>query len=328
LSLAPKESWYLVLGTWYDKKIKMKKLLLLSLGILLSVGTFAQSRKYMSQFSHLQGYLNPALTAYEGSMVKGLVRNQWAGWEGAPKMNFLSAELDFANLGGNSDLGKNAIGVNLLSDEYGAFKETELILSYATRIQVSEKAGLRMGAGLNINSIRLDGTRLTTEQANDPTLAQYVGGFADMNVLDLNIGMSVTHPNYYVSYGVHNVNQGSISSGDVFMDKKPRVGIAQAGYRNRFSENMTVIGNGMWRSQSDLPANVEFNLKFLFKDKFWVGGGHRVDYANNAQLGVLLGKVRFGYVYEWPMLQSYLLPNPTHEFLLSFRLFGGDAEIW
>uniref|UniRef100_UPI0040476BE2 PorP/SprF family type IX secretion system membrane protein n=1 Tax=Algoriphagus sp. TaxID=1872435 RepID=UPI0040476BE2 len=252
----------------------------------------------------------------------------WAGWEGAPKMNFISAELDFANLGGNSDLGKNAIGVNLLSDEYGAFKETELILSYATRIQVSEKAGLRMGAGLNINSIRLDGTRLTTEQANDPTLAQYVGGFSDMNVLDLNIGMSVTHPNYYVSYGVHNVNQGSISSGDIFMDKKPRVGIAQAGYRNRFSENITVIGNWMWRTQSDLPANVEFNLKFLFKDKFWIGGGHRVDYANNAQLGVLLGKLRFGYVYEWPMLQSYLLPNQTHEFMVSMRLFGGEAAIW
>jgi type IX secretion system PorP/SprF family membrane protein len=261
-------------------------------------------------------------------MVKGLVRNPWAGWEGAPKSYFVSAELDLANLGGSSDAGKNAIGVNLLNDEYGAFTESELILSYATRIQVSEKAGLRMGAGLNINSIRLDGTRLTTEQANDPTLAQYVGGFADMNVLDLNIGMSITHPSYYISYGVNNVNEGSISSGDVFMDKKPRVGIAQAGYRNRFSENMTVITNAMWRSQSDLPANVEFNMKFLFKDKFWVGGGHRVDYANNAQLGVLMGKLRFGYVYEWPMLQSYLLPNPTHEFMVSMRLFGGDATIW
>ena len=306
----------------------MKKSLLLSFAILLSLASFGQSRKYMSQFSHMQGYFNPALTAYEGSIVKGLVRNQWAGWEGAPKMNFVSAELDFANLGGNSDLGKNALGVNLLSDEYGAFKETELILSYATRIQVSEKAGLRMGAGLNINSIRLDGTRLTTEQANDPTLAQYVGGFSDMNVLDLNIGMSVTHPNYYVSYGVHNVNEGSINSGEVFMDKKPRVGIAQAGYRNRFSENITVIGNWMLRTQSDLPANVEFNLKFLFKDKFWIGGGHRVDYANNAQLGVLLGKLRFGYVYEWPMLQSYLLPNQTHEFMVSMRLFGGESAIW
>ena len=243
-------------------------------------------------------------------------------------MNFVSAELDLANLGGSSDLGKNAIGVNLLSDEYGAFTESELILSYATRIQVSEKAGLRMGAGLNINSIRLDGNRLTTEEANDPTLAQYIGGFADMNVLDLNIGMSVTHPNYYVSYGVHNVNQGSISSGDIFMDKKPRVGIAQAGYRNRFSENMTVITNAMWRTQSDLPANVEFNMKFLFNDKFWVGGGHRVDDTNNAQLGLLLGNLRFGYAYEWPMLKTYRQPYPTHEFMVSYRLFGGNSEIW
>ena len=149
-----------------------------------------------------------------------------------------------------------------------------------------------------------------------------------MNVLDLNIGMSVTHPNYYVSYGVHNVNQGSISSGDIFMDKKPRVGIAQAGYRNRFSENMTVITNAMWRTQSDLPANVEFNMKFLFNDKFWVGGGHRVDDTNNAQLGLLLGNLRFGYAYEWPMLKTYRLPYPTHEFMVSMRLFGGKADIW
>jgi type IX secretion system PorP/SprF family membrane protein len=140
--------------------------------------------------------------------------------------------------------------------------------------------------------------------------------------------MSITHPDYYISYGVNNVNQGSISSGDVFMDKKPRVGIAQAGYRNRFSESLTLITNAMWRSQSDLPTNVEFNMKFLFKDKFWVGGGHRVDYANNAQLGVLMGKLRFGYVYEWPMLKSYLLPNRTHEFMVSMRLFGGNAAIW
>ena len=306
----------------------MKKITTLLLALLLSVGTFAQSRKYMSQFSHLQGYFNPALTAYEGSMIKGLVRNQWAGWEGAPKMYFVSAELDFSNLGGSGELGKNAMGVNLLSDEYGAFKETEFILSYSTRIQLNEKTGLRMGAGVNINSIRLDGTRLTTEQANDPTLAQYVGGFADMSVLDLNMGMSVTHPNYYASYAVHNINRGSASSGDIFMDKKPSVSIAQAGYRNRFSEQTTFIGNAMWRSQSDLPDNIEFNVKMLFYDKFWIGAGHRVDYANNAQLGILMGNVRFGYVYEWPMLQSYLLPNPTHEFMVSFSLFGEGATVW
>jgi len=112
--------------------IKMKKITTLILALLLSIASFAQSRKYMSQFSHLQGYLNPALTAYEGSMVKGLVRNQWAGWEGAPKMNFVSAELDFANLGGNSDLGKNAVGVNLLSVCYPYPSERESRLAHGS----------------------------------------------------------------------------------------------------------------------------------------------------------------------------------------------------
>ena len=89
-----------------------------------------------------------------------------------------------------------------------------------------------------------------------------------MNIVDVNMGMSVTHPNYYISYAAHNINQGSISSGDIFMDKKPRIGIAQAGYRNHFSKNTTVIGNAKWRTQSDLPANVVLNLKMLFYINF------------------------------------------------------------
>jgi len=291
--------------------------------------TQAQSRKYFTQFSHLQGYYNPGLTAYEGSMVKGLVRNQWSGWEGAPKSYFVSAELDFSEVSGSGDFGKNAVGVNLLSDEYGAFRETELIVSYSTRVRVSEQANLRLGAGLNINQVRLDGNNLSTEQAGDPTVSQYLGGFANMSVLDFNLGLSLTHPNYYVSYGLHNVNQGNISSGDVFMEKKPVVSIAQAGYRNRLSEVLSVSMNVLYRNQEDLPGNVEFNLKALFYDKIWVGGGHRVDYANSVQVGMIMGKLRFGYVYELPSIQSYLLPNSTHELMLSISLFEGQSGmIW
>jgi len=306
----------------------MKNLAICCFALLISLSASAQSRKYVSQFSHLQGYYNPGLTAYEGSMVKGFVRNQWAGWEGAPKTYFVSAELDFADLGGTSDLGKNAVGINLLSDEYGAFRETELILSYSTRIKLSQLANLRLGAGVNFNQLRLDGNNLTTEQANDPTVSQYIGGFANMSIVDFNIGMSLTHPNYYLSYGVHNVNRGNISSGDRFIGNKPMVSIAQAGYRNRITDQLSVIVNTMWRSQENLPENLEFNMKLMFYNRFWVGAGHRIDYANSAQLGMLMGKMRFGYVYEWPILKSYLLPNPTHEFMLSIRLFDGGENIW
>ncbi|SNS79900.1 type IX secretion system membrane protein, PorP/SprF family [Belliella buryatensis] len=312
----------------------MKKTIILFIGIALVTTSdiLAQSRKYISQFSHLQGYYNPALTGYEGSMIRGFVRNQWAGWEGAPKTYFASAELDFGQLSGQASgdiLGKNAAGISLLHDQYGAFAETEFVASYASRIQIGEKTNLRLGAGLNYRSVRLDGNSMTTEQADDPIVGQYLGSFSNMQVMDFNLGIAVTHPNYYVSYAVHHVNQGAINSGDVFMERMPRVGIFQAGYRNRMTDNLALATNFMYRSQVDLPDNVEFNMKVVLKEKFWLGGGHRIDYANNFQFGLLFDKMRIGYIYEMPTLKSYLLPNVTHEFMLTYALFGDRrGMIW
>ena len=317
-----------------NKNIVLKALTLIVLIYMIwasSNKADAQSRKYISQFSHVQGYLNPGMTGYDGSVVKGFVRNQWAGWEGAPNTYFVSAELDFSNLKGSGELGKNAVGLNLLSDEYGAFRETELILSYGTRVRLSEKANLRLGAGLNIYQARLDGNNLTTEQANDPKVMQYLGSFAQMGIVDFNLGMSLTHPDYYVSYGTHNVNQGNMSSGDAFLEQRPFVNIIQAGYRSRVTETFSIIVNGMFRSQKDLPDNLEFNAKGLLYNKVWIGGGHRVNYASHVQLGFIMGKLNLGYVYEFPRQRSYLLPNPTHELLVSLKLFKRDAEglsIW
>jgi hypothetical protein len=55
-----------------------------------------------------------------------------------------------------------------------------------------------------------------------------------------------------------------------------------------------------------------------------------VDYANNFQLGFLMKSMRLGYVYERPMLKSYLLPNTSHELMLSIGLFakGEGRKIW
>ena len=181
----------------------------------------AQTRKYVSQFSLFQGYFNPALTGYEGSAVRGFVRNQWAGFEGAPKTYFFSAELDFAELAGERDAaltGKNAVSVNLLNDTYGAFRENELTVAYASRVRLTSSHNLRLGVGVSYQSVRLDGNALTTEQANDPTIGQYLGSFSDMQVIDFNIGVALTHEQYYFSYGVHRVNGGAIQSGDEFMD--------------------------------------------------------------------------------------------------------------
>ena len=255
----------------------------------------AQSRKYVSSFNLFQSYYNPGLTGYEGSTVRGFVRNQWSGVEGAPKTYFFSTELDFGELAGEEDpalMGKNAVSVNLLYDTYGAFRETELTLGYASRIRLSETHNLRLGAGLNYQSVRLDGNALTTEEQNDATLGQYVGQFSNMNVIDFNLGIALTHANYYLSYGIRRVNGGKITSGDEFMDAYPASSIFQAGYRSAVSDNLAVIVNGMYSIQKNQDDNIEFNFKALMMDRLWLGLGHRIDYATNAQLGVVTNRLR------------------------------------
>lgn len=289
----------------------------------------AQSRKYVSSFNLFQSYYNPGLTGYEGSTVRGFVRNQWSGVEGAPKTYFFSTELDFGELAGEDDptlTGKNAVSVNLLYDTYGAFRETELTVGYASRIRLTEKHNLRLGAGLNYQSIRLDGNALTTEEQNDPTLGQYIGQFSNMNVVDFNLGIALTHANYYFSYGMHRVNGGKITSGDEFMDAYPASSIFQTGYRSAISNNVTVIVNGMYSIQKNQDDNIEFNFKALLMDRIWFGIGHRIDYATNAQLGIVTNRLRIGYVYEFPNGSGYNLPGNTHEFTAVFNIFRDNVR--
>jgi type IX secretion system PorP/SprF family membrane protein len=317
----------------------MKKVyLFVFFALLPTLMVNGQSRKYVSQFNQLQSYFNPSLTGYEGSIVRGFVRNQWAGLDGAPKTYFLSAEFDPAEIRDIDDaavLGKTAFGFNMVHDNYGPFVDNEFLLSYASRIRLGRSTNLRLGAAINYNTIRLDGNNLTTEQANDPTVNQYINSFANMNILDFNLGMSITHQNFYFAYGAQNINQGGMSNGDVFMDKKPLVSIFQTGFKQFINQNLSVYSHVMYRIQSDLPSNIEFNAKAMLMEKFWLGLGHRVDYATNFQLGFLMSKVRFGYAYEIPAHRSYMISNPTHEFMASFFIFRklenrGDMDnlIW
>lgn len=303
------------------------------LGFCFTAETFGQSRKYISQFTQFQSYYNPGLTGYEGSAMRGFVRNQWSGVPGAPKTRFLSLELDFGELGGLEDpalMGKNAVGVNMLHDTYGAFQETELIGAYASRIRLTDRHNLRLGAGVNYLSVRLDGNALTIEQSQDAAISQYLGSFANMQILDFNLGLALTHENYYLSYGMHNVNGGRLSTGDNFMGQNPVSLIVQTGYRHTFNESITGIGNFFYRKQEGFADNTEINLKALMLDTFWVGAGHRFNYANSLHVGYLGGNFRLGYVYEYPTTSSRQFLGNTHEFMVMVKFLGDrdNRKIW
>jgi type IX secretion system PorP/SprF family membrane protein len=307
----------------------LKYLPILIFSLFLNSFSEAQTRKNISQFSHFQSYFNPGLTGYEGSTVRGFVRNQWAGFEGAPQTYFFSTEIDLGEIAGELDpalMGKNAISVNLLHDTYGAFRDNEIMVSYASRVRLTENHNLRLGVGVNYQTVRLDGNAMTTEEQNDPALGLHFGGFSNIQFLDANIGIALTHRQYYFSYALHRINGGKFSSGDNFMDGYPAEQFVQVGFREAVTPNLAIITNAFFRSRKDLPNIMELNVKALLMDKVWVGAGHRINYASNLQFGFLTNRMKIGYLYEFPMGRSYLLPGSTHEFTVALNLFKDNAK--
>ncbi|WP_181307479.1 PorP/SprF family type IX secretion system membrane protein [Rufibacter sp. XAAS-G3-1] len=315
----------------------MKKLTISICLLLSALGASAQSRKHIANFSLFQQYFNPALTGYEGSMVKTFYRDQWTGFEDAPRTLFASVELDQADISAwrKTDVlktqetdaysrqagAKHAWGLSLLHDSFGPFVETQVNLSYGSRIRLSESLSLRAGAALTYGIQRMNGNKLVLDQANDQEFANYLGNENRVNKLDVNLGVMLTGENFYAGYALQDATKGGISSGDEFMDGTYTMQhVAQVGYRTAVSEQVGLVANGIFRYDSKQKETTEVQAKAVFQNIFWVGGGYRHNLAYTLNAGVRLNQFRVGYVHEMPTGDAHLIGKNTSEFMVTYNL--------
>lgn len=324
----------------------MKTLLLSTIILLCSLAAMAQSKIDITQYSLLQQYYNPALTGNRGSVVKALYRNQWTGFEDAPKTIFVSGELSLSDLGaakayegrrGNAkpDEG-NAFGLSVLHDSFGPYSETQVYFSYGSAIRLTESLNLRWGSALSYKSNRLDGTRLTVDQ-DDPKHQHLLGQNNRKGRVDLNLGVALSSENYYLAYALQDVTRkGFLRTGDEFLEEGySRKHVLQAGYRTSLTEQFGIVANGLYLYDRLEKETVEVQLKGVYNNMFWAGAGYRKDLAYNLTAGVRLNQLQLGYAYEMPTGNAQAMPNNTNEVVISYQLFdtnnsrrGSKLLIW
>ena len=272
-------------------------------------------------------------------MVKTFHRNQWTGFEDAPKTIFASVELDVADLAGwkNTDLvktrqadgynrqlgGRHAFGVAVLNDRFGPFTESQIHLSYGSRVRLTETMSLRMGGALTYSGQRLDGNRLTIDQENDPEFQDMLGRRSSVNKFDLNLGLMLTDEDFYVGYAMQDVTSGNMltSGDDHFPDMFPRTHVVQVGYRKAVTEQFGVVANGMYQYNDRLQETLEGQLKAVYQNTFWLGAGYRHNLAYNLTTGLRLNQLKIAYVYETPIRDALYLNKATNEISLTYNLF-------
>ncbi|TPE43065.1 PorP/SprF family type IX secretion system membrane protein [Pontibacter mangrovi] len=305
---------------------------------LLAGAVQAQNRKQLANFSQFKHYYNPSLTGYEGPLLRSAYRNQWTGFEDAPKTVLLSAELDLQRVGRDSNRpfangqdsrdrtedisARHGLGLTLFHDQFGPAREMQVNLGYGSAVRLSERVSLRWGAALTYTSHRLDGNSLTVDQESDPRYSGLLGQKNNSGRGDLNLGISLTSQNLYVGYALIDVTEGSLlaTGSDYLSDFYARRHVGQAGYRVGVTDMAGIILNGIYQYDSYNKSTVEGQLKAVYNNAFWVAGGYRNNLAYTLGAGVRLKQLSVGYTYESPTQDAKAIDKSTNEITLSYRL--------
>ena len=309
------------------------------LTILLTLSSWhslrAQNFPVYNSF-YITPYLyNPAEAATEYTSVYANHRQQWMGIEGAPALStiFFTTLLDGTRAG---------IGGKLSSYNRGILRTTDISLSYAYGVPLSEKSMLFFGLSGGAISSSIDLTKVT--DPNDPAIANYLAnniqpaanfGMLFRSQSGLNFGITLPQlfgPGYNGTGHFSEINFSPIDNVMVTAYYKKKLDAKIVNRRRR--------GVRTRARATDLYAPLEFYATYKYaaagnsqfevlaklnlSENFWLGASYRQAYGFSAHTGISYNKFLFAYSFEPGSQPEKKFSKGTHEVQLGLKI--GDIK--
>ncbi len=278
--------------------------------------TFAQQDEMYTQFFTNKLAINPA---YAGSKetfnLLALYRNQWVGFEGAPKTMSFSAHAPIMK---NS----SGLGINLVHDKIGIFQNAILNFSYAFRVEFPF-GKLSLGLSGRIQRIAVDWSQSnpfsTTDNsipftANNLFLPNFGTGAYFYND-KLYLGVSVPHllnNKYKFNDSATNIETQASAERHYF---------AMAGYMFEISDDFKIKPAVQYKYAKNSPMELDINLSLIFYNKLVIGGSVRtldsysgvIQFWFNDNFGI-------GYSHDFGYTKLANYHYGTHEIFISYDI--------
>jgi type IX secretion system PorP/SprF family membrane protein len=262
----------------------------------ITSGLYAQFDPMFSQnmFNPLNG--NPGYAGSSGRMNVVLMnRNQWTGLEGAPVTTVAGADAAVDIFGR-----KAGVGLEVMNDDIGLFNNLMVRTSLSRRYLLSE-GELGIGVSAAIISQSFDGTgvfipKSDYHEPNDPLVPnEKVSGFTP----DFGLGAYYQNGRWYSGIGLQHLFSPEPNFQDEFYVYIHRSLFFSAGYMFPLEERTFDLEPSIFIRQGGGSWQMDLNLNFHFRDKYWVGVTYRPQDAIIVLAGIKLGNgIKAGYSYD------------------------------
>ncbi len=278
--------------------------------LLASVGGYSQQQPMYAQYMFNGLAINPAYAGSHGSLsLTALSRHQWAGVEGAPTTQTLSAHSPVRN----ENIG---LGMMIVRDNVGVTNQLSANFIYSYKIQLA-KGVLSSGLQFSLNQYKISYSKLNIN--NDIAF-----GPDDVSKVNPNFGAGMYYASrlFYAGVSVPTLMETSVD------DENPselldvnRHYFFHSGYVFTLNRDLKLKPNTLIKFVDGAPLSIDLNANLLVREVIWVG----VSYRSFQSLGALFDiqvtdQLRIGYAYDFPAFStSKGLNASAHEFMLHYN---------
>lgn len=265
----------------------------------------------------LHPYLyNPAYAGANKSFeFNAHVRSQWVGFDGAPRTVAASLYSTFkrhVNM---------AAGGLITYDQAGLIGRTSFYGSYAYHLKLGDK--MNIGFGLSLGgvqyNVKIYNAKPYPEDKDDVFLRSDV---LNAMAFDANSGLYLYSRDFFFGFSAQQMASTRIHW-DNTIGKLIPLYYVQTGYTFHFDKkrNWGMQPSVLARFSSPHPYQLEYSLRFIYKDMFWLGGGYRSNSSASGMFGVMIDQqYRLGYSYDYTLSALNSYSNGSHELVFSYIL--------
>jgi len=291
----------------------MNRIILSILLVLLPVHLMGQMFPLSDHYVVNALAINPAFAGCQDALsLTASYRNQWVGFNDAPKSYILSVHTPVFN---------DRVGLGLLieNNSIGIFKETSFLGNYAYRMELQE-GKLALGLGFGVTIYNTAWNKLVAADAND---IQLMTSPTSAVLPNFSLGAYYYTKKYYIGVSMPlflsyemDKNTGKYKIGNNFSGSNY---FFTTGYEVGISPQIKFLPSLLIKYHPDNAVQIDYNAQINLKDRIWMGIGYRNKDILVGMLQCQLNyqiRMAYSYDYDFSSIGKYL--NGSHEIVLNY----------
>ena len=309
----------------------MKKILTTLICSFLAVVAMGQQEQHYTQFMYNKLSYNPAYAgSNESACLTGIIRNQWAGLNGAPKTQVLSFNMPLRNQ-------RVGIGANITRNTVGISERLTIDGAYSYRIRTA--TGM-LGLGV------MASIRYMSNDYTDPDLVSTIptamdgaipAGTRSRYVPNFGAGAYFTNERLYVGLSIPRLLNNNIDFNEVgtTISREAIHAYLMVGYLFEISDNVDFKPQILMKYANNSPFDADVNASLIFNKKYvagltarlggssQVGAFESIDLMIGAQIS---SNILFGLSYDVTLSEIKDYSNGSIEGLVRYCFGNSEGE--